>query len=316
MTTTWVVDETKDTLIDGPEGIELSRHGKLSGLDTTRPASIRLHDAGADPKVPGRLSRHPTIPFIVLASRRIRVFPNKASMAEVELVYKLPGIPGVTDPAPSSSPLGRLTIENSIQDVPTQFMLDANGNPKQIILKKTFRGHVFDANKVKIPRKGDAYHGGIVVNQPEYVAVPTPEGPLPPGLENERLLKTAEIMCEQSGTVSFPLVSEHITFERIEKKDPKSKGRKYNGKLNRTSVFGDPPHHWMALITGSTEDGGASYTVRYDFMNNPDSFNPTLTYNDPEIGGSIPDSDEAEGSIIKNARIVKDIEFKNLDLRI
>lgn len=319
MATTWSVDMSKDRLVDGPDGDELERHGQLFDLDATAPGARRLFDAKNDPKVPQRYSPHPFIPFMTLSSRDFRPVTDSPTKVDVTLNYKPFGLFGITDPQPGDEQTPRLTVDSSVQQVDTQFFINDSGAKEQIKLRHTFQNIVFDTDKVRVPRLGDAYRGGVIVESPIYARIPNTHAFFPSEAEpNARNFVLApDIECEQVGTVSTPLAMEHVFFERIEDRDPHAKARQFDGKTNRSPVFGDAKHFWLCVaIRGSTTDGAQTFTVSYEFARNPDTWNATAVYIDPDAGGPVPGASVENGDLKTGLRITGDIEFEDLNLRI
>lgn len=320
MATTWTVDEPADEFIDGPDGVELHRNGKLVNVETSGPGPRRIWDAARDTKVPARGAGHPYIPGMVVASVSVRMIDT--SNAHVSIVYKLFGIPGVTDPAPTNIPLGRVSVDTSTQLLDTPFYRVNEGGrevKKQITLKHKFKDVLFNVGinpgAVKKPVKGDVYRGGVVINDPAYRKIESPSD-FPPGSEQgDSWVKAPFIECEQVGTVSAPVTFVHVGYERIEAQNPQDKSRRYVGKVNKTPVFGDPPHFWLcSAIRGATEDGGQSYTVNYEFSYNPDSWDATVVYHDTDTDSPVVDPKDGVG--LRTLRVTGEADFLRLDLRV
>ena len=129
--------------------------------------------------------------------------------------------------------------------------------------------------------------------------------------------------------VQFPQTT--ISLQRREPNNPLFKSQEFAGKINSAPIFGDPPHVWLCTgITGTTDDGGESYNVTYEFQRSavPDTWDPIIVYIDTETDAPIATENfftkkkgpAAEGEVdadevgIKKVQVYNEIDFNQLNI--
>ncbi len=135
----------------------------------------------------------------------------------------------------------------------------------------------------------------------------------------------SELQPPQAGEVETTADMYTIIARRRERESPGvSKGPTFTNTINSTVVFSDPIHTWKCAVGGSSDDGGATWNVVYEFQrNHPDTHNVVVVWRDPETG--LPGaevtrpSDMTPGSMgngSKVARMFDATEFRGLQLPI
>lgn len=126
-----------------------------------------------------------------------------------------------------------------------------------------------------------------------------------------------EAETEQAGSVEFQLPMETVRYMRREVQNPQGKARLYVGTINSTGVFNDGPHYWMCTrLDGMSDDGGATFNVTYEFQRNPDTWDPTVIFTDPETGkpAVLTQNEINLGNAVKQVTIYRQTNFWLLNL--
>lgn len=110
--------------------------------------------------------------------------------------------------------------------------------------------------------------------------------------------------------VSIPLST--IRYTRRESTDPRAVARKYVGKINK-NITGIYPKHSLlcSAITGSSDDGGATYVVTYEFQDNPDGWDIDVVYLIDNNPVSVP---SVRLGTLAHYAVYADIDFNKLGL--
>ena len=100
----------------------------------------------------------------------------------------------------------------------------------------------------------------------------------------------------QTKSVPFYAPQVNVTVTKTKTYIPWSEIFAYNGTVNERHfrvqgqwLEGD--RCWMCSITASSNDGGETYSVTYNFIYNPSSWDTSVVYTDPHWGGPPPNTD-------------------------
>lgn len=117
----------------------------------------------------------------------------------------------------------------------------------------------------------------------------------------------------QGGEVEYQVPSMVLRFTRRESAAPDGKANAYVGKVNSDIFGGQPAHGWLCTrIEGTSDDGGQTYTVTYEFQRNKESWLATVVYIDPETGRPPPGLVAGQG--IKQVQVYEAVPFSGLNL--
>lgn len=127
-----------------------------------------------------------------------------------------------------------------------------------------------------------------------------------------------EVKPPQHGTVEVIKDMTTIIARRRERTSPGvGVTRTHNDGINNSDVFGDIPMMWHVNISGTTDDGGATWNVVYEFQRNwPDTWNTIIVWIDPETGFpgadvTPPPNPTAPGSKGNGSLVVQHYELVN-----
>ncbi len=148
----------------------------------------------------------------------------------------------------------------------------------------------------------------------------------PRDADSEIVAGPPEVKPPQHGTMEVIQDMTTIVARRRERLSPGvGVTRTHNNAINSDRVFGDPKHIWHVNISGTTDDGGATWNVVYEFQrNSPLTWNAVILWTDPETG--FPGADvelppnptdpgsNANGSIV--VRLYRNLAFRELQLPI
>lgn len=208
----------------------------------------RLQSALVSPGIPLRGSIHPTLGLPVESIRASFVGENFETQALVEVNYGLVQGAGGFDNDPNDiNAQPQIEILTTLQPVLTEF--DVNGDTITIDNYQVF------------PR--DANNNII-------------EGP-------------PELKPPQGGMIEADEEMYTIIARRRERESPGVvKGPTYTNTINNTPIFGDGIdviYVWKCAIGGTTDDGGDTWNVVYEFQrNHPTTWNTVVVWRDPETG--------------------------------
>jgi hypothetical protein len=103
----------------------------------------------------------------------------------------------------------------------------------------------------------------------------------------------------QSGTINVNMPQLICRMSRKEPQNPLQKAKQFLNKFNSAPFLGDDPQMWLCTrIEGTTQDGGETFLVNYEFQLNPGGWLATAVYQDPTNGGQVPA--DADINIIVN----------------
>jgi len=122
-----------------------------------------------------------------------------------------------------------------------------------------------------------------------------------------------EVTQTQGGEVEYQVPSTSFSFSRREPQSPGDKSLLYVGKINSAFFAGAPAGHWLCTrIEGSSDDGGQSYNVTYEFQRNSEGWAATVVFIDTDTGRPPPFLVEGVG--IKDIEVYRRIDFNALNL--
>ena len=117
----------------------------------------------------------------------------------------------------------------------------------------------------------------------------------------------------QGGEVEYQVPSTSVTFSRREGQSPAYKSRLFVGKTNAGSFGGDPAGSWLCTrIEGSSDDGGQTFNVTYEFQHNRDTWVATVVFIDPDTGR--PPNGLVTGEGLIQVQVYQRIDFYQLNL--
>ncbi|HAI12223.1 MAG TPA: hypothetical protein DCM28_11000 [Phycisphaerales bacterium] len=120
-------------------------------------------------------------------------------------------------------------------------------------------------------------------------------------------------MIAQGARVSVLRPQTQLTFTRLENAHPAKTAKTYAGTINRSSIFQGAPQTWLCTsIDATSDDGGNSFLVTYQFQYNASGWQPTVSYTDPKTNR--PPADLVADVGIKQVELYRLEEFKNLGL--
>jgi len=123
---------------------------------------------------------------------------------------------------------------------------------------------------------------------------------------------------EQGAEVELQVPQAQVSITRRETTRPLDRAIEYVGRVNASSWQGYAPRTWLiTAITGSSDDGGESYTVRYELAYAPDTHDPTVAYRDHLEGSGEPPVDVLDQPLATvRPRLYAAAEFSLLGLRL
>jgi len=124
---------------------------------------------------------------------------------------------------------------------------------------------------------------------------------------------------EYTGTVSKQDPQTVARFSRREPFAPLTKSKTYVGKMNSNAFLGDPPRYWLCTrIEGTSNDGGLTYQVEYEFQRNASTWDVTIvgiddqTDQPPDPADVVPG--QGETSWKETFQIYEEVDFSGLNL--
>lgn len=239
-------------LLDGSTSVTRSNSAGMSATIVHRVSGLqgasqiqRLNAATLAPGIPQPGSVDSILGVPVESVRAQFIGKNFETEAYVTVVYGLVQGGGGFDNDPDDlNALPQIEILSTLQPVTTQF--DVNG---AVLVIDNYSKPIFDP----ADPQGD----------------PIGQEPQP----------------SQSGEVESTVDMYTIIARRRERISPGVvKAPTYTNTINADQIFGDPKHFWKCAIGGSTDDGGASWNVVYEFQRNTDTWNIVIVWRDPETG--------------------------------
>ncbi len=122
---------------------------------------------------------------------------------------------------------------------------------------------------------------------------------------------------EQGAEVEYMEPQLMVRYRRRENQSPGNNARHFVGKVNSTSVFGDPPRFWMCTrIDGISDDGGQTYNVTYEFQRNRDTWDAVVVAIDPATGKPQVSPVPNPGGDVVLVTLYEEIDFTALHLTV
>lgn len=109
-------------------------------------------------------------------------------------------------------------------------------------------------------------------------------------------------------------IPQHVLSEtRKERSTPANTSRAFTGKVNQFAIWGGAARTWLCTrIDGTTNDGGLTYEVTYEFQFNDQTWDATVVFRDPETGRPVDAPVAREG--IKTVQVYQVANFAALGL--
>ena len=104
-----------------------------------------------------------------------------------------------------------------------------------------------------------------------------------------------------------------LAFTRKESRSPLQKSLIYRGKVNarKIGIF-DPGTLLCTRLDGDSPDNGATFTVRYEFQFNDQTWSQDISWIDPETDRPPPDVSKSNGR--KTVELYEEADFFDLNL--
>jgi hypothetical protein len=118
-------------------------------------------------------------------------------------------------------------------------------------------------------------------------------------------------------TVSVMKPQCSVRYSRLEPAAPYAKSMQYQGKTNSDTFLGEAAGTWLCTrLEGTSTDGGESFQVEYEFQFNPNGWDATVIWTDPETGNPPYDVDDAVNHphAMKTVQMYTQIAFSGLNL--
>jgi hypothetical protein len=202
--------------------------------------------------------------------------PEGARQVEITITYKPMSSGGGTDPDEESQT--QMSVGGSVQSVQT--------------------------NKHIVKNKGKKDSEEKIILEYIYPDNLSPEG------------KPKGFIYKSVGTISKQVPNIVVTFSRTESNNPLAKTIKYQSKLNAKPFLNEKEGYWMCTnLSGSSNDGGLTYQVNYEFTRSEGGWSTTVAFAD-ERTGKIPEDVGEKGNekALQTVVTQEKIDFNNLRL--
>ena len=125
---------------------------------------------------------------------------------------------------------------------------------------------------------------------------------------------TSQAQTVTVGAEADIFIPQHVLREvRLENASPHSIAKTYVGKINSLGIWGYFAKELLCTrITGTSNDGGTSYTVTYEFQYNADTWDALLVYKDKKTG--VPPTGLVNGTGKKTFVVYPSVDFSGLNL--
>lgn len=232
--------------------------------------------------------------------------------ARLKEALDLPGVPRPGDPHPSVSNLYLLTVraEPYTQESSTHARVVA-----------TYRVPSFDQAPPDQPQFGTRQISATVATVIKNVDVNGDEIILQHTFntvdENGNPVQRTEYQPTEV-EVSVPQLV--VSLTRRESQPPFYQSEAYLRKVNQSGWLGKPARTWLCTkVDGSSDDGGNTYTVVYEFTYNPDTWDQRVVFIDPDTGRPPIDEDTGESTLVdglgvKKVQIYELADFRDLNI--
>lgn len=286
---------------------ELLSHAAASdsGTDTTTTRGFHVSNIPGPPEgkpieamkavgIPRLGDPHPTAGFLFATDRTSRMID--VDQCEIVVQYKIPkpseGDPspglggGVEGPVPGTQETDGGTISVGATATPVQTYRDRNGSLMRV---------------------------GSIIEKEKQVTDPNT------GVKAKQTVQEATIQIRQAEYLN-PLVVMRV--ERTESGSPEQVARRFVGTVNSaplgigsSGLRKDDPRTWLCTrIDGTSNDGGQTYHVTYEFQYNPASYDFHAVFINPETGQPQFDPDFITGEEEQNYRVYDEADFNDLGI--
>jgi len=228
---------------NGPSG---NRSFIVSGIDGPPEAAMwsALQAAG----IPRIGDPHPAMALLPVSNVRADPIDGFTDAAKVIVTY------GITDSGPGNNPddpEAAPTIEVSTTLQTVKFNVDRNGKVVDLWFLLPIDG------------------GKVLTDNGQPLIDPVTGKPL---IEEA----TEWISDRQVATLERQVPMSVVTFKRRENASPGLIASRFVGHVNSSGIFGDSSRTWLcAELSGSSNDGGLTYDVTYQFQRAADMTTPT-----------------------------------------
>jgi hypothetical protein len=282
------------TVQQGGRGTTATRVFHVSGI--TGDPSAKADLALRHPDVAALGERHPSITDLFCTNRSISFIDS--TNARVDCQYSIPSfergdlpegssgavaVPGDDSEATGSTDLGTITVAATGAEFVTD--LDVFGN------------QMFTAHTVKLP---------VPATETDFDEF---GDPIP------RSETTKKVVQVQRAQISIPSVV--LRVQRMERGSPDQKARDFVGAINSKAIGMSGPRTWLCTrIDGTSNDGGDTYKVTYEFQYNRELWMFVGIWIDPTTDKPVPSKDfDAEGEEYKIFRVYPEHDFNLLGIK-
>jgi hypothetical protein len=251
---------------DSGTGPELSRGFHVTGL--TGDESGRLIDALNQPKIPKLGSVHPKLGTLFAVERSATM--ADANQARVIVTYRVPKA-DAGEPTSEGGDLGKGAPGVSTKDKGT-ISVGASNSTREVFRDVT----------------GKLMTVGTIIEVDKKVTDPKT------GTETTVSVKEADIQLRSAQIIEPNVI---LSVSRVESGSPDQKAREFVGTINSKPLGGkikasglgvkgaDPPGTWLCTrITGTSNDGGSTYNVQYEFQYQPNGWHFLASYINKKTG--------------------------------
>ncbi|MGH2437498.1 MAG: hypothetical protein ACRDFA_10935 [bacterium] len=117
----------------------------------------------------------------------------------------------------------------------------------------------------------------------------------------------------QGADVELSIPQLVLSETRKERSTPANTARAFVGKVNQFAIFGGAARTLLCTrIEGTTQDGGLTYEVTYEFQFNEQTWDATVVFRDTNTGRPVENPVNNQG--IKTVRVYREVNFAALGL--
>ncbi|MHC4145162.1 MAG: hypothetical protein ACYSUD_10330 [Planctomycetota bacterium] len=282
------------TVQQGGRGTTATRIFHVSGI--TGDPSAKADLALRHPDVAALGERHPAYAELFCTNRSIGFIDS--TNARVDCQYSIPSfergdlpegssgsvaVPSEDTEGTGSTDLGTITVAATGAEFETD--LDVMGN--QMIC----------AHVVKLP---------VPVTETSFDEF---GDPIPRAESSKRVEQV------QRARISIPQLV--LRVQRMEKGSPDQKARDFVGTVNSKAIGIDGPRTWLCTrVDGTSNDGGDTYKVTYEFQYNKELWIFIGIWIDPTTDKPVPSKDfDGEGEEFKVFRVYDEADFSKLGIK-
>lgn len=277
---------------DSGEGVTVTRGFHVTGL--TGNVESRAVDALLQPGIPKLGAPHPAIGFVYVLNRTVKMV--EPTQARIEVEYGIPkAASGDVPPGAGGGVDGTAPGINEDSDQGTISVGSSTTT------QTTFRD-----------RLGKLMTVGHIVEVEKKVTDPVT------GIVSKQTVKEPDVQLREAELISPQTI---LRVSRVESGSPDIKSRKFVGTVNSRSLGlkksgrgNDGPRTWLCTrIDGTSNDGGETYNVTYEFQYNPFEWGFSAEWIDPKTGQ--PAFTDLTGEESKFYQIYPEKDFYELGIR-